>query len=65
MSLFDLFEGRTAPKSSSPLHLAGGSGNPVDSDVGIERFTQRPNTVPAEISAAGLTTSDLSQWDGS
>jgi hypothetical protein len=60
MFLFDLFETRVAP-SPSPLRRDGGSRKPVDGDTGMERFASLPSTVPAEISAAGLTTSDLSQ----
>jgi hypothetical protein len=61
MSLFDLFDIRSVPKSSSTLRWDGESGRLVDGEVGIERFASQPNPVPAEISAAGLTTSDLSQ----
>ncbi len=61
MFLFDLFETRSVPTSSSPLRWKGGPGEPAESDVGLERFASLPRAVPPEISAAGLTTSDLSQ----
>ena len=59
MFLFDLFESRSVPTARPQLRMDGGSGESVDADTGMERFTS--STVPAEISAAGLTTSDLSQ----
>ena len=59
MFLFDLFEIRSVRTARSPFGMDGGSGKPADRDTGMERFTS--STVPAEISAAGLTTSDLSQ----
>jgi hypothetical protein len=58
MFLFNLFETRSVPTSSSPLRWKG---KPAESDVGMERFASLPRAVPPEISAAGLTTSDLSQ----
>ena len=59
MFFFDLFETRSVPTSRSPFGMDSGSGKPADRDTGMERFTS--STVPAEISAAGLATSDLSQ----
>lgn len=61
MSLFDLFETRTVATSYSLFRRRGRSGKPGEGDVGLERFTPLPSVQPAEISAAGLTTSDLSQ----
>jgi len=61
MFLIDLFETRSVPNSSSPFRWNGGLRKPADSDIGMERFASPPSAVPAEISAAGLTTSDLSQ----
>ncbi|HJR21947.1 MAG TPA: hypothetical protein VJ822_10030 [Dongiaceae bacterium] len=58
---FDLFETRSVPSSSSPLRWKDGPGKPAEGDVGMERFASLPSAVPPEISAAGLTTSDLSQ----
>ncbi|HKP22940.1 MAG TPA: hypothetical protein VJV39_03690 [Dongiaceae bacterium] len=61
MFLFDLFETRSVPSSRAAVGSKGGSGKSADVDIGLERFTSLPRTVPAEISAAGLATSDLSQ----
>ena len=61
MFLFDLFEIRSVPTSSSPFRWKNGPGKPAESDIGLERFASPPRAVPPEISAAGLTTSDLSQ----
>jgi hypothetical protein len=58
---FELFETRSASTSSAPFRWYGGFGRPVDRDIGLERFAPLPNTLPPEISAAGLATSDLSQ----
>jgi hypothetical protein len=61
MFLADLFETRSVATSRALLRWRGRSGKPVEGDVGLERFTSLPNVQPAEISAAGLATSDLSQ----
>jgi hypothetical protein len=61
MFLFDLFECRSVPAFDLPFRWDARSQKPGESDIGLERFTSAPNAVPIEISAAGLTTSDLSQ----
>jgi hypothetical protein len=61
MFLFDLFEMRSVTSSPATVGSKGGSSKSADVDIGLERFTSVPKTVPAEISAAGLATSDLSQ----
>jgi hypothetical protein len=61
MSVFDLFGTRSVATSPSLFRWRGRSGKPVEGDVGLERFASLPGVQPAEISAAGLTTSDLSQ----
>jgi hypothetical protein len=58
---FDLFEPRSVPASHSLFRWGARSRKPVEGDIGLERFTSLPTAVPVEISAAGLTTSDLSQ----
>lgn len=58
---FDLFDTRSAASSNASFRWTGGSSKPVDGDIGLERFASLPSEEPAEISAAGLTTSDLSQ----
>jgi hypothetical protein len=61
MFLFDLFEVHSVPASNSPVRWNARSQEPGESDIGLERFTSAPSAMPVEISAAGLTTSDLSQ----
>ena len=61
MFLFGLFESRSVPTSRAPLRWDGVASKSVDGDIGMERFAPLPRAVPAEISAAGLTTSDLTQ----
>ena len=61
MFLFDLFEVHSVPASNSPVRSDARSQKAGESDIGLERFTSAPNAMPVEISAAGLTTSDLSQ----
>jgi len=63
MSLFDLFEPRSVPASYSPFRWGARAPKPVEGDTGLERFASPRSAVPVEISAAGLTTSDLSQSD--
>jgi hypothetical protein len=58
---FDLFGTRAVPASRPSRHWDGESGRSFDGDIGMDRFASQPAAVPAEISAAGLTTSDLSQ----
>lgn len=58
---FDLFDTRSATSSNASFRWTGGVGNPADGDIGLERFASLPGAEPVEISAAGLTTSDLSQ----
>jgi hypothetical protein len=58
---FDLFEVRSVATSHPPLRWGDDSRKSVDGDIGMDRFSSRPIAVPPEISAAGLTTSDLSQ----
>jgi hypothetical protein len=58
---FDLFATRSVPSSSSPLRWDGESGRSFDGDIGLDRFASPAAAAPAEISAAGLATSDLSQ----
>ena len=60
MSIFDLFSSRATTASSSPLRSDGHSGKSLDGDIGMERFTSMPADAPAELSAAGIATSDLS-----
>ena len=59
MFFFDLFETGSVPTPRSPFRLDGGPGRAADRDIGMERFAS--SAVPAEISAARITTSDLSQ----
>jgi hypothetical protein len=60
--LFDLFERRSVPAFDLPFRWdARPQKKPGESDIGLERFTSAPSAMPIEISAAGLTTSDLSQ----
>lgn len=61
MFLFDLFEARSVPASDTPVRRDARPQKPAESDIGLERFTSAPDAMPAEISAARLTTSDLSQ----
>ena len=61
MFLFDLFEPHSGPASKSTFRWDAHSQKPGESDIGLERFTSAPSAMPVEISAAGLTTSDLSQ----
>ena len=58
---FDLFECRSVPAFDLPFRWDARSQKLGESDIGLERFTSAPSAVPIEISAAGLTTSDLSQ----
>jgi hypothetical protein len=60
MFIFDLFSSRVTSASSSPSRWDGQSGKSFDGDIGMERFTSMPGDAPAELSAAGITTSDLS-----
>jgi hypothetical protein len=58
MFLFDLFE----PRSISSLFRPNARAQtPAEGDIGLERFVSPPSAMPAEISAAWLATSDLSQ----
>jgi hypothetical protein len=61
MFLFDLFGARSVAASNSPVRRDARSQEPGESDIGLERFMSAPSALPVEISAAGLTTSDLSQ----
>jgi hypothetical protein len=61
MFLFDLFEPRSVPASQSIFRWSVRSSQPAEGDVGLERFASPARATPVEISAAGLTTSDLSQ----
>ena len=63
MFLFDLFEPRSVPASYSLFRWGARVRKPMGGDIGLERFASPPSAVPVEISAAGLTTSDLSQSD--
>jgi hypothetical protein len=58
---FNLFGARSVPTSRAPLRWGGDSRKSTDGDIGMDRFASPPVAAPAEISAAGLTTSDLSQ----
>jgi hypothetical protein len=59
MLLLDLFDTRSA--STAAVRRNADLSKPVDRDIGMERFTPLPDPVPAEVLAAGLATSDLSQ----
>jgi hypothetical protein len=61
MALFDLFKPRSVPAVDLPFGCDARSQKPGESDIGLERFTSAPSAMPVEISAAGLSTSDLSQ----
>jgi hypothetical protein len=63
MFFFDLFDPRSVPASYSIFRWSARARQPVEGDIGLERFASLPSAVPVEISAAGLTTSDLSQSD--
>lgn len=52
---------RSTPTSYSPFRWDARSGKWLDGDIGMERFMLLPVATPAELLAAGLTTSDLSQ----
>lgn len=59
MFLFDLFE--TRARSAASFRRDRGASKPLDGDTEMERLASLPSTEPAELSAAGLATSDLSQ----
>ena len=61
MSLFDLFS--PAPREATNLGSRRSTANrsQPDRDVGIERFVTFPGDEPAEVVAAGIATSDLTQ----
>ena len=60
MFLIDLFVPRSTRTSESRLRPESRSGKPLDGDTGMERFSSS-GVMPAEVSAAGVATSDLSQ----
>ena len=51
---------RSTQSAYSPFRWDARSGKWVDGDIGMERFMSLPGATPAELLAAGLTTSDLS-----
>jgi len=61
MFLFDLMKPRSAAASRSILDWSARPNEPVDGDAGLERFKSSTSVTPLEISAARVTTSDLSQ----
>ena len=61
MFLFELFKPRSVPASHSIFRWSARPNKPAERDAGLERFKSPTSVTPAEISAAGLTTSDLSQ----
>lgn len=58
---FDLFVPRSVPTYYLVFRWGARSPKPVEGEIGLERFTSPSSAMPGEISAAGLTTSDLSQ----
>ena len=52
---------RSTPTSFSPFRWDAQSSKWVDGNIGMERFMSLPGATPAELLAAGLTTSDLSR----
>lgn len=62
MFLFELFE-KPSVSAASPTMFRWGTrpNKSAGGDVGLERFKSPSSVVPVQVSAAGLTTSDLSQ----
>jgi hypothetical protein len=60
MFLLELISSRASATPYLSLRRDGRLAKRMDGDVGMERFASESDNAPAELSAAGMTTSDLS-----